>query len=133
MIYSAQLSKGRLTKFQRRATVTLLYKKGDRSLPSNYRPITLLDHDAKLGPKILSFRLRKVLTKLLQSDQSGFVQGGSIRHALVRFQDLQQLCKTRFPDAGAILLDFAKAFDSVLWPAFHTVLSHYGFGSTFRA
>lgn len=28
LIYPAQLSKGRMTKFQRRATVTLLYKKG---------------------------------------------------------------------------------------------------------
>ena len=68
LVYSAQLSKGRLTKFQRRATVTLLYKKGDRSIPSNYRPITLLNHDAKLGPKILAFRLRKVLPKLLHTD-----------------------------------------------------------------
>lgn len=48
----------------------------------------------------------------------------------MRFQDIQQLCQKRFPNAGAILLDFAKAFDSVLWPALHTVLTHYGFVAT---
>ena len=51
----------------------------------------------------------------------------------MRFQDIQQLCRLRFPDAGAILLDFAKAFDSVLWPALHTILHHFGFGATFRS
>lgn len=111
----------------------LLYKKGDRSQPSNYRPITLLNHDVKLGPKILAYRLTRILPKLLHSDQNGFVPGRSIRHALVRFQDIHTLCRQNYHQAGAVLLDFAKAFDSVLWPALHLVLHHFGFGPQFRA
>lgn len=133
LVYAFNLEHGRMTKFQRRAYISLLYKAGDRSLPSNYRPITLLNHDAKFGPKIQAWRLRGILPLLVHTDQAGFTQGRSIRHELLRLQDLQTLSKVLgLPNAGAVLLDFAKAFDSVLWPALDLVLSHYGFGETFR-
>ncbi|TYZ67605.1 hypothetical protein PybrP1_009034 [[Pythium] brassicae (nom. inval.)] len=100
-VYANQLSKGRMSKFQRRAHLSLLYKAGDRSVPGNYRPLTLLNHDAKLGPKILAH--------------------------------LQRYCRDRHSQAGAVMLDFAKAFDSVLWPALDMTLVHFGFDDTFRA
>jgi hypothetical protein len=53
IVYASQLEKGRMSKFQRRAYLSLLYKSGDRSMPSNYRPLTLLNHDAKFGLKFL--------------------------------------------------------------------------------
>ncbi|KAF4135669.1 Reverse transcriptase (RNA-dependent DNA polymerase) [Phytophthora infestans] len=133
VVYGNQLEKGKMTKFQRRAHLSLLYKSGDRTMPGNYRPLTLLNHDAKLGPKVMQRRLGGVLPFLIHEDQSGFVPGRSIRHSLLRFQDLQEICKTKYPDACAVLLDFAKAFDSVLWPALDMVLQHFGFGATFRA
>lgn len=133
IIYAAQLARGRMTKFQRRASISLLYKKGDRSNPGNYRPITLLNHDAKFGPKILARRLGFILPKLLHPDQTGFTPGRSIRHALLRFQDLQKLSQEHgLQNAGAVMLDLAKAFDSVMWPALDQVLRHFGFGATFR-
>lgn len=132
VVYAYQHARGRMTKFQRRAHLSLLYKSGDRCDPCNYRPLTLLNHDAKFGPKILARRLGNVLASLVDDDQSGFVPGRSIRHALLRFQDIQRYCQEHLPDAGAILLDFAKAFDSVLWPALDMVLHHFGFGDTFR-
>ncbi|OWZ01615.1 Pol Polyprotein [Phytophthora megakarya] len=132
VVHDSQLSNGQMTKFQRRAHLSLLYKSGDRTLPGNYRPLTLLNHDAKLAPKILAHRMGFVLPEIIHEDQSGFIPGRSIRHSLLRFQDLQDLCKAHNPDACAVLLDFAKAFDSVLWPALDLVLHHFGFGATFR-
>ena len=131
IVYANHLRLGRMTKFQRRASILLLYTKGDHSDPSNYRPIIMLNHDAKLVPKILAHRLRGVLPLLFHEDQTG--SGWSIRHSLLQLQDLQDVCslsgKTR---AGAVLLDFAKVFDSVLWPALSLVLWHMGFGDYFR-
>ncbi|KAJ8507832.1 hypothetical protein ON010_g18931 [Phytophthora cinnamomi] len=74
VIHDFQLSKGKMTKFQRRAHLSLLYKAGDRSLPGNYRPLTLLNHDAKLGPKVLAWRLGEVLPGIINEDQKGFDQ-----------------------------------------------------------
>ncbi|CAH0474774.1 unnamed protein product [Peronospora belbahrii] len=131
LVYDNQLLRGKMAKFQRRAHLSLQYKSGDRTLPANYRPLTLLNHDAKLGPKFLAYRMQTVLPTLIHEDQSGFIPGRSIRHSLLRFQDLQNFCKLHHPDACAILLDFAKAFDSVLWPALDLVLDHFGFWSNF--
>ncbi|KAI9905223.1 hypothetical protein PsorP6_014184 [Peronosclerospora sorghi] len=133
VVHAYQLKKGKMTKFQRRAHISLLYKAGDRSLPGNYRPLTLLNHDAKLGPKVMAWRLGTVLPPIIHEDQKGFVPGRSIRHLLLQFQDLQDICIIRYPDACAVLIDFAKAFDSVLWSALDMVLHHFGFGRTFRA
>ncbi|GMF65554.1 unnamed protein product [Phytophthora lilii] len=105
---------------------------GDRSEPGNYRPLTLLNHDAKLGPKFLAWRLGEVLPAIINEDEKGFVPGRSIRHLLLQFHDLQKLCQMMYPDACAVLIDFAKAFDSVLWPALDMILTHFGFGPTIR-
>ncbi|CEG42116.1 uncharacterized protein PHALS_12419 [Plasmopara halstedii] len=53
------------------------------------------------------------LPSMLNEDESGFVPGRDIRHALRFFQDLSDHCRQtslRAP-AGAICLDFVKAFD----------------------
>ena len=55
LVYAAQFRKGRMSKFQRRAYISLLFKKGSRSDPRNYRPLTLLNQDAKFGPKTLAY------------------------------------------------------------------------------
>lgn len=134
LVYAAQFRQGRMTKFQRRAYLSLLFKKGSRSDPKNYRPLTLLNQDAKFGPKALAYRLNQVLPALLNEDQFGFVPGRDIRHALRYFLDLVDHCKKRASrdPAGAICLDFAKAFDSVNWQALDIVLEHWGFGLNFR-
>ena len=54
-------------------------------MSANYRPHTLLNHDAKLGLNILAYRLRVVLPGLIRDEQSGFIQVRSIRHSLFRF------------------------------------------------
>ncbi|GAB9465705.1 Pollike protein, partial [Globisporangium polare] len=130
-VYGSQFSKGRMSKFQRRAQVCLLYKKGDKSDPGNYRPITLLNVDAKIGPKVIAKRLGDLLPHLLEEDQYGFVPGRDIRNAHLRFQALQEICQRKQSKAGGVLLDFAKAFDSVIWDALVMVLEHFGFGDNF--
>lgn len=78
-------------------------------LASNYRPITLLNHDAKLGPNILAHRLKRIQPRLSHPDQNGSGQFRSIRQALIRFQDLQTLCRQKFATACVVLLDLTKA------------------------
>ena len=130
LVYAAQFRMDRMSKFKRRAYISLLFKKGSRSEPKNYRPLTLLNQDAKLDLKALTYRLNHVHPSLLDVDQFGFVPGHDIRHALRHFQDLQDHCRRSHSHdpAGAIWLDFAKTFDSVHWQALDQVLQHWGFG-----
>ncbi|CAH0490624.1 unnamed protein product [Peronospora farinosa] len=75
MVYASNFDHGRMSRFQRMDYISLLVNGGDRDLPSNYRPITLLNHDAKFGPKVLDWRLRTIIPRHHHSDQTGFVQG----------------------------------------------------------
>uniref|UniRef100_A0A4W5LX09 Reverse transcriptase domain-containing protein n=1 Tax=Hucho hucho TaxID=62062 RepID=A0A4W5LX09_9TELE len=49
--------RGVLLEHQRRNSVTLLYKKGDRSDPGNYRPIALIPVEVKFLSRVLARRL----------------------------------------------------------------------------
>ena len=80
----------------------LPYKNEDCKASNNYRPISLLNVDAKLGPKPLAFRIGRNLGSLLHSDQYGFVPRRAIRHAHTRFQALTQLYPNSDSSAGAV-------------------------------
>ena len=54
-------------------------KDAEPFLIKNWRPITLLNCDYKIAAKALANRLKKVLPKLVNSDQTGFMKGRFIR------------------------------------------------------
>lgn len=57
------------------ALITLILKPGKSPVESgSYRPISLLNMDAKIIAKALGMRLEKVLPLLVLSDQNGFVK-----------------------------------------------------------
>ena len=62
----------------RLAIISLLYKKGDIKLLKNWRPISLLNVDYKIGWKAFANRLQLILPSILNSDQTCSVHGRSI-------------------------------------------------------
>ena len=71
-------NEGELSTSQRRAIITLLYKKGDRTSLKNWRPISLLNIDYKIAAKALAIRLSKVIGSIINEDQSGYLKGQQI-------------------------------------------------------
>ena len=71
------------------AHVIALFKKGDTSLPSNYRPVSLLSCVSKILEKIVYKQIYNHLhiNKLLYKFQSGFLQGYSTTHQLIELYD----------------------------------------------
>ena len=51
----------------------MLYKKGDRTDPRNYRPITLLNTDYKIYTRILAKRMLRSVHEFVSETQKGFV------------------------------------------------------------
>ncbi|KAL7995038.1 hypothetical protein Plhal703r1_c48g0150981 [Plasmopara halstedii] len=74
IVFNHHLQVGRLSQSQRQSAIVLLYKKGMRACPSNYRPIALICVDLKVLSKTLTFRLQAVLNKLIHPDQKAFVR-----------------------------------------------------------
>lgn len=58
------------------ASISLLLKPiKDPTLPSSYRPISLLSVDIKIITKALSHRLEKIIPSIIHPDQTGFIKG----------------------------------------------------------
>ena len=61
---------GSLCASQREALLRLIYKKDDKRLAKNWRPISLLNCDYKLASKIITDRLKQVMPSIVHSDQT---------------------------------------------------------------
>ena len=90
-----------------------VYKKGDKHLFSNYRPITLLPCFSKILEKVVYNRIINHLNQnnLLSCSHNGFRAGHSCEHALIDLQEvlLDNISHNRH--SIGIFLDLSKAFD----------------------
>ena len=106
---------------QLKARVVMLFKKGDTSNLSNYRPIALLNAIYKIIASIIQKRLAETLDPKLQKTQYGFRKQKSTSHAIHiirRIIDMGERKKsdtrtTRNNPTTLLLLDWEKAFDKV--------------------
>ena len=125
-------SKGKLSFLQRKGVVTLLFKSGDSMELGNWRPITLLNTDYKILATVLSNRLQKILTHLINEDQVGYIKGRSgICNARI-IQDVIDYSMFNKTDGAIIFADFQKAFDTLEWKFIDVCLKIYGFKDSFR-
>ena len=97
------------------AKATPIFKKGEKSIISNYIPISVLPCFSKILERIMYNRLYNYFTanSILFNKQFGFRAGHSTEHALLELID--QICDS-FNDKNyflGIFIDLSKAFDTV--------------------
>ena len=127
-----QIEKKKLTPTMQESIVICLYKKGDRKLPKNYRPLNMLNTDYKILSKLLTFRIRQSIETLININQNGFVPNRRIINNLIQFKDIQHFSQLNPNNNNiAILLDFEKAFDSIKWPIMYSTLKKMKFPEFF--
>lgn len=123
------LQTGTLTDGQRLGVITLLPKKDlDKTLVSNWRPITLLNSDLKIISKALAKRLQSCVKDVVAEDQSGFIRGRSIINNLNNIQALVDHTNASGESGALLAVDYAKAFDTVRWELIFHALEIFGFG-----
>ena len=132
MGYNHAFSQGELSTSQKQAVITLIEKKGrDKRYIKNWRPISLLNIDAKVISKILATRLKKVISKLISSDQTAYVPSRFIGESVRLTSDVLEYMKTSELPGYLITIDIEKAFDSVDHTFLVAVLRKCGFGDDF--
>ena len=109
------LDTGKLPNQFKRAIVTPLYKGGDRSTPSNYRPVALTSHVAKCLEKVIRRHLVNYLesNKLMNTSQHGFRAGRSTISQLIEHLECVLNGLEEGKNVDVVYLDFSKAFDKV--------------------
>ena len=95
--------------------VTPIYKKDDKSAPSNYRPITLLSSFGKTMERCVHKRLYNyaIEHRILTLFQSGFIQGDSTTYQLLH--TYHNFCEAidNGKEIRVVFCDINKAFDRV--------------------
>ena len=114
-VLNASLDLGSLAPSQRIALISLIYKKVDRLLHKNWRPISLLNVDYKLCARALAGRLLKVLKYVTHPDQTCSVPGRFIAENVAPLRDVVHYVNENNLPAAILALDQEKAFDRVDW------------------
>ncbi|KAE9183221.1 hypothetical protein PF004_g24009 [Phytophthora fragariae] len=115
------------------ADIFCLKKGGDQSNPLNYRPLALLNFDYKLFTRVLATRTSPTLASIIHPNQAGFVPGRQL-HDTVDLYSAAKVTAESDPsqqDALAMLLDFAKAYDSLARLFLMMVLAWLGYPAKF--
>ncbi|KAI4871400.1 hypothetical protein NFI96_009402 [Prochilodus magdalenae] len=127
----ASYEAGALPTSCRRAVLSLIPKKGDLCLLTNWRPVSLLCADYKILSRCIANRLREVLGVVVHVDQSYCVPKRSIYDNLFLMRDLFDYAQTFNSDFGFLSLDQEKAFDRVGHDYLFATLRAFGFRDAF--
>ena len=134
-LYQMSLDSGKIPDDWRTANIVPIYKKGEKHLASNYRPVSLTSIACKLLEHIVHSTIKDHFDtyNILCDEQHGFRARRSTETQLI--QTIHHIAKNL--DDGdqtdIILLDFSKAFDKVPHRRLLHKMSHYGVrGTTLR-
>lgn len=106
--------------------LNVLPKKGDLSLPKNYRGIMLLENAYKIIAIILHRRLLPIEESLDHESQCGFRPGRGCMDAVFTVKSALKKRREHGLETWVLFLDLVKAFDRVPRNALWKVLEKYG-------
>eukprot|EP00794_Sanderia_malayensis_P016301 gene16301-17938_t len=122
------LEEGVLPQRWKDAEVTPIYKKGKKSIPGNYRPISLTSVLCKTTESIIRDHIMDYLynNKLLTDCQHGFVRRRSCITQLLECLDVWTEILDSGGNVDVVYMDYAKAFDKVAHIRLLKKLQGYG-------
>jgi exonuclease III len=126
------INEGEMSIEQKRAVLTLLPKKDkDPRYIKNWRPLSLLNVDYKILAKLLARRLQKVLSDIINTDQTGCIAKRSAHSNIRSIIDIVNHANEKKLMGIIAFIDFEKAFDTVKWSFLYKTLEKMNFGNYF--
>ena len=115
IIWENSFRNGQVPSVYKEQYITPVFKKGNKTDPGNYRPVSLTSHMIKVFERVL----RKNMVEHLESNhifskkQHGFRKGRSCLTQLLQHMDYILNNYLDSSETDVIYLDYAKAFDKV--------------------
>ena len=128
LLFSAFMSVGRIPGEWKKAIITPVYKNGDSSDVSNYRPIALTNVICKIMERVICADLLAYLRHygVINKHQHGFLAGKSTTTNLLECLNDWTLAIKNKHSVAVAYIDYSKAFDSVCHSKLLTKLCAYG-------
>ena len=110
------------------ASVTPVFKKEDRQIKTNYRPISVLNVFSKIFERFLLNQLLPFIDKMMSSLLSAYRSRYNTQHVLLRLIEQWRACLDYNKVVGGILMDLSKVFDCLPHDLLIAKLEAYGLG-----
>ena len=101
-------------------------KKGDPTLCTNYRGISLLNIAYKILSSVIVERLKPYMEKLIGSYQCGFRPGKSTIDQVFTLRQILEKTQEKQIDTHHLFVDFKAAFDSPSRDMLYSIMSDFG-------
>ncbi|KAG1457502.1 hypothetical protein G6F56_006593 [Rhizopus delemar] len=126
MVYNNALTDGAFSSSWLSTSTALLPKKGDLTSLKNWRPISLINADAKIFTRLLNLRLMSVFSSRISPCQMGFMPQRFIGEHGRLLQLVMASASIQHSESIGLLLDQEKAYDRI-HPGYLTqVLRRFG-------
>ena len=113
-------------------TITCIPKSGKlRNTLKNWRPLTLLNGSYKFLSSMIAERLKSILPTIINNDQTGFISNRFIGENTRLIYDTIIYTEAEQIPGLLIIVDYAKAFDTIEWNFIDEVFKIFGFGPIF--
>ncbi len=97
----------------------------------NWRPISLLNNDAKVFAHIFAKRLKHGLEDIIDEEQTGFIQGRHISNNIRLILDMVDYNEYISDNSLILFVDFHKAFGTIEHDFLFKPIDFFGFGKYF--
>lgn len=109
--------------------ISLLPKIKDTNKIQQYRPICLLNVVFKIFTKTLMFILERVMGKIINRCQCGFIKNRSIMDGVMALHEILHDTRIKKKDGLVLKLDFEKAYDKINQNFLFKCIEQRGFDS----
>ena len=120
---------GMLSITQRRGIFKLIPKKDSEPyFLKNWSPLTLLNCDYKIAAKVITNRIKTVIPRLINNDQTSFLKGRFIGENIRMIDCISKYALEKNIPGLLLFIDFEKDFDSLEGPFIERTLQCFGYG-----